>query len=440
MLKIKITAKNVMVAIGGIFFVLSFAAVGLHYQLFSSAATNHNPYGYIDTCQLVDGSTDMIGWAADPDAPAGDAPDVSVTITPSSGTATTKTFATSVAGYHDADINAYIKKYHPGDPTSSIYGFNGSIGSLVAGKTYRVSGIVFNYGAGTNQAIGVNSASYADGDTADPYFSGDDVPNACLTPAPVPAPSPAPTPKPPAPTTPTKTVVVTKQVAPSAAKPSATPASTIKTPTPVAVTPVVITTGQPTVKTTASSADIALPLQNATAVALHYGTSPTNLSGFANGEVSNGIASFSVTNLKPDTSYYYQVSSIAADGTTNQTTTAQFLTAKLAANHLPNGMGQSASNHSSIGTIVGSLLVLLLLLAGGLLFFLKHRSVNSPVAHSMAPQRLPEPVPVEQQQAVVSPVDSIDPNDITAPHAGESLKVMVLRAMAEEAAKRKQQP
>src|ERR1700743_1732324 len=85
------------------------AAVSTAWSPRSLADYNHNPIGVIDHCILSGSTTIIYGWAHDPDAPVGGYPQVQIKV----GTATL-TANTSVSGYHDAQINTYMKSVRAG--------------------------------------------------------------------------------------------------------------------------------------------------------------------------------------------------------------------------------------------------------------------------------------------------------------------------------------
>lgn len=272
---------------------------------FSWAATsyNHNPVGGADSCALSGSTTILYGWAHDPDAPAGAQPYLNIVV----GGTTTKV-ASSAAGYRDAAVNTYLNSADPGAPHSTIYGWSLAISGLYKGNSYTVSGTLLNYGTGANAALPINKDHYVDGNKAKSYFTpSSTIPDVCLAakpvpPAPAPAPTPAPKPIAVAPKTPTKTT------------------------TPVVVAPVLSSAADATVSTGTSSAAITVPAGNASVVRILFSTSGMPQTTSDPKGVAGTTAAVTLTDLKPDAAYDYQIIRSDSGGNTTTSPAAHFKT------------------------------------------------------------------------------------------------------------------
>ena len=277
-------------------------ATGYRLDGYTKAATV-NPYGFIDYCSLVNNQTIIYGWAADPSTSAGNEPYVTIV-----AGSTSITTASSVIAYRDTPINNYIDANYRGDPKPGIYGFQASFGNLTKGTSYIISGTAINFGPGANTKLSVNQSGSLDG-IARPTFGGLVIPDTCLAvapatpaPAPVPAPRPAPVPTPaptPAPSTP-KTVVPPTALSPAS---------------------------DATVIAGSYGVSAKVPAGNAANIWIEYGTDITAVSTKSDiVAVSGAEVKLDVRGLQPNLLYQYRIVRQAADGTTVNSATGNFMT------------------------------------------------------------------------------------------------------------------
>lgn len=270
-----------------------------------SLAAGINPYGFADYCTYQSGiGTVVYGWAADPNAISTNDPAVLVTVA-----GHTQRLQANL-NYRTTPINAYIDKYHSGDPKPGVYGWRANYSGLYKGSVYSISGTIINVGAGTDQPLNINKMT-VDGDTSKTLFtSNNTLPDTCLAarpalPPPPPAPAPAPTPAPPRPTptpSPTPTPIPKPRPSPTA---TPTPASAAAPPL-SADTNAHVTTGTMAVLMT-------IPAGNAALLHVTYGTDPHALSSSTADQSTNGTDSIvSLLNLKPSTTYTYHI--VRGDG------------------------------------------------------------------------------------------------------------------------------
>jgi hypothetical protein len=517
--------------------VLLVSAGGAVLQLFSSASTDHNPFGYADTCTISGKTTEIIGWGYDADAGTSSFPNVLVTLTPAGGQAMSVTAPTNISGYRDTPINAGIDKDHAGDPHTGEYGFVAQFNGLINTVKYTISGTILNYGSGSNVALPINNNHNVDGDTTKPYFTDNLVPAACL---PVPAQVIAQT-------TPTVTTVyvpakTTTTVKPTASTVKSTTASTpVAKPTPAISTPTTLS-AQPTITAGTLGASLSVPDQGNGTIQVTFGTDPNNLSqNVQQPDIAGQATAINLTGLKAGTTYFYQINYASSGGSTSQSNVSSFVTsnykvlvtvragsvtlkgARISLQNsktsaTTNAQGQATlsdvadgayelqtnyqgqteiqkidvdssqisanqQNSSSQATVsqdidfqltatkhtnpFGAILsvLLLILLLGGLAFFILRRRKpgsrsktrpqnplpgitnlpSTPVPQHQAPLAQPVPtqvaapllpLPLVQQPLPGQPSASTNVNP-AAPHAGESLRDMVVRSMAEEAKRRK---
>lgn len=220
--------------------IIAFAAIGTVLLASSKAATgvNNNPVGTADYCRLEGNTTVIYGWGHDSQAGAADNPRVNVTI----GSKTFRT-ATSIDGYRNADINAFLNSNNY--IAASKYGFRATFTGIYKGSSPTISGTIENVQEGVNQAMRINQSTAIAGSHPDKYyFGGNKVPDACLVSAPVvvtpptdppiPSPDPNPTPTPtPSPTgpsnnNPTRTPPPKTNTGTATTAPANTPPSDVK--------------------------------------------------------------------------------------------------------------------------------------------------------------------------------------------------------------------
>lgn len=295
----KLIAIGLVIVIGGF--------TGLRLTGYSLAYASNNPYGYVDSCALVNNVTTIYGWANDPNAPLGPYPYATINI----GT-TSLTVTTNVSGYRDKQINAYIQQYYPDQPLSGEYGFVAQFSGLYKGTNYSISGTAVNYGVGANAGLTINNTHNIDGDTTKPYFANNLIPSACLAQAPTPSsPTPAPPSSSPTPTSPSS----------SSSRPS-TSTSTSHTQTPAAATLSSAADGVAAVGT--HSAAIKVPAGNASSIRLTY-TSPYGITTTTPDQTVNANDVTIVLNgLEPKTTYSYTI--IRTSPTTSVTSTSSTFT------------------------------------------------------------------------------------------------------------------
>lgn len=300
------------------------AVTGIVLLQTSFAAYSHNPLGYADSCSVSGTTTTLYGWAHDPDAPAGNQPQVSVTV---SG-ASTQTRNSNVSGYHQSEIDAYLT--NRGIPTSSIYGWTASYSNLYKGTRYALSGTILNVGTGANASLPIIEDRPIDGR---PSFPGKVIPEACLIARII---NPAPTPPPPAPT-PTPSPAPAPAPAPQPA-PSPTPRP-VPRPTP-STRPTPTPTPSPTFPNTSdakiTSTEVSATSYNAiflvgtsaiNSLKIIYGLDTGTLSTSSLNAVPAGNqATVQLPDLAPATTYHYRVVAIGTDGKEVTSSPAQFKT------------------------------------------------------------------------------------------------------------------
>ncbi len=158
-------------------------------QPITQPTTNSNPIGYADYCRVESGRTIVYGWAHDNN---GD-PNVSVVVG-----GNTQTVASN-QGYREGQIDAFLPSQ--GRTASNTYGFRADFGTLYKDTAYSIGGTIINIGAGSNAALGINTANSLDGGVVN-GFPGNRIPSGCLsargttTTQPAPTPTPTPTPAP----------------------------------------------------------------------------------------------------------------------------------------------------------------------------------------------------------------------------------------------------
>jgi hypothetical protein len=292
------------------------AIIGVLLLQISFAAYSHNPLGYADSCSVSGTTTTIYGWAHDPDAPAGNQPQVSVTV---SG-ASTQTRNSNVSGYHQSEIDAYLT--NRGIPTSSIYGWTASYSNLYKGTTYRLSGTILNVGTGTNVSLPIIEDRPIDGR---PSFPGKVIPDACLIARII---NPAPTPTPP---TPSPNPTPAPQPTPSPApRPVPRPApSPTRTPTPSPTFPSTSDANITSTEVIATSYNAILLVGTSAinSLKIAYGLDAGTLSAISSEAVPGGNqATVQLPDLAPATTYYYRVVAIGTDGKEVTSSPAQFKT------------------------------------------------------------------------------------------------------------------
>ena len=315
--KLKKTQRSYLVSkrVGlAIIVVLSTATAGHYYTSTSSAAYPHDPVGRVDSCALEAGATVLYGWAHDTDAPAG--PDPTLIVSGNgSGVSKSVSTASDIAGYRDASVNAYLRLKFPGLPTSSIYGFKVSFGTIYTDQTVIVSGLIRNTGGGNNSVLDVNTVTNVDSDASKPYFINSRIPAACLSArpiapipaapsAPVPSPAPVPAPRP-------------------IPKPISKPAPNLSTP------PIILSAASDAVVAIGSlGASLKIPAGNATSIRVLYGTDPI-IPNIASPDTAaqDGNATIELKNLLPRTQYTYQIVRTAPNGTETNAPVTSFTTA-----------------------------------------------------------------------------------------------------------------
>lgn len=309
------------------------------------AAYTDDPMGYIDSCTTTsDGYTVLYGWTHDANALTGAYPQAYIEVT-NYGYFTVNS---GITGYRDAQVNAWVQSQFPGTPTGDTYGFVAYLAGLTKGGTYSLSGLVLNYGAGTNRPIYINNVGYVDGDTTKPYFPGNVIPQSCIysppppTPVPTANPTPPPTPAPtanptaaptaaatPKPTTsnpgsgssnPTPVVTVKKPTSGSSAAPTN---ATIITPLEQTATPAAAPVSEganlwTAINPSARSIDITVFSKDAKMGELYFGTNATELAKTSEQSLESNRADFTISNLNPLTAYYYKIVSRNTDGTSTE--------------------------------------------------------------------------------------------------------------------------
>lgn len=158
-----------------------------------TATYDHNPYGYADSCALVNGVTTLYGWAHDVDEAKGPQTHVQVSVTYNGKKVTTEV-PTDVVNYRDTAINNWIKTYRSNQPAGKgEYGWKAQFKGVYRGTVYKLSGVVLNVDSGGNQDLRVNTSRHVDNSTK-PYFVNSSIPDACLPTKPAGAKQTTPTP------------------------------------------------------------------------------------------------------------------------------------------------------------------------------------------------------------------------------------------------------
>lgn len=123
-----------------------------------------NPVGYADSCELVGNTTRIWGWGYENDNAGG--PTASLNVG-----GTVRQAIANEANYRVAPINSFLDLRSYGrDARDNNYGWHIDYTGLRRGSTYAMSGSLINSGAGSNQSLGINPAT----------FPGNNVPANCL--------------------------------------------------------------------------------------------------------------------------------------------------------------------------------------------------------------------------------------------------------------------
>lgn len=306
---------------------ISMATIGSLLLGNSFAAYSHSPIGNVDSCTFSNGTTNVYGWAHDPDAAAGALPQVRLTLS-GAGTQTLNTDSAFNTTYREGSINKYLTER--GIPTSRLYGYRASFSNLYKGGTYKPSGTVLNVGAGSDSTMSVTVNDPVD-DSNKPFFKDGKVPDGCLatrsaTPPPTPA-TPTPTP-----TTPPPTPAPTPTPAP---KPTPTPARATTNPTPAkvnqqAVAPVATADGaieNVSLTTKSNSASFNIKSSTSAILKLEYNTANGGLTQTSGDTpVTNQEAIIAIKDLAPATEYQYKVTGTNTAGKQVSTDRSTFKT------------------------------------------------------------------------------------------------------------------
>ena len=148
---------------------------------------NDNPVGFIDSCEInAAGDLVLYGWAYDDNFTSANQPQVSVNVGGNTQT------VNSQYNYRSSQINTFLdNRSYPNTGRDNRYGFRITYSGLYKGGNFPISGTVINVGAGSNQAMVVNTSTpittadgFVDGSS---NFPGSVLPQSCLSDPPSPS-------------------------------------------------------------------------------------------------------------------------------------------------------------------------------------------------------------------------------------------------------------
>lgn len=115
----------------------------------AQTALNHDPTGYIDTCEVRGSKTVFKGWMYDMDGEP-----VTSRLKVTGDFNDTVSVESKISSYRTAEIDAFLESKQdgsrPGGPKRKAYGFEATFSSLQNDRNYSISGIIANTGAGNS--------------------------------------------------------------------------------------------------------------------------------------------------------------------------------------------------------------------------------------------------------------------------------------------------